>query len=64
MLCKWNVNYLIYTYTFVIPVYRAPTGDFELFLLENINYFYKPNVESVSCGDINIILLKVTKNSA
>jgi hypothetical protein len=47
-------------------MYRAPTGDFELFLnkLENINYFYKPDVESVNCSNIDIVLLKVTKNSA
>lgn len=64
MLCEWNVNYL--TYTYVLPMYRAPTGDFELFLnkLENINYFYKPDVESVNCSNIDIVLLKVTKNSA
>jgi exonuclease III len=37
--------------------YRAPTGDFELFLnkLESItNYLYKPKAEFVICGDINI----------
>jgi exonuclease III len=41
----------------VIAVYRAPSGDFELFLnkLKSIiNYLYKPKAEFAICGDINI----------
>jgi hypothetical protein len=42
---------------YVLAIYRATTGDFELFLnkLESIiNYLYKPTAESVIFGDINI----------
>ena len=41
----------------VICVYRAPTGDFEIFLkqLENaLKFLFKPNREFIICGDINI----------
>jgi hypothetical protein len=41
---------------YVLAIYRAPTGDFELFLnkLERIiDYLYIPTAESVICGDIN-----------
>jgi hypothetical protein len=51
---------------YVPAIYRAPTGDSELFLnkSESIsNYLHKPKVDFVICGDINIILLKVTTYS-
>jgi exonuclease III len=51
---------------YVLAIYRVPTGDFDLFLtkLESIiDYLYKPTAEIVICGDINIILLKVTTNN-
>jgi hypothetical protein len=41
---------------YVLAIYSAPTGDFDLFLnkLESvIDYLYKPTAEFVICGDIN-----------
>jgi hypothetical protein len=42
---------------YALAIYRAPTGDFELFVnkLESIiDYLHKPTAELVICGDINI----------
>jgi hypothetical protein len=41
---------------YVLAIYRAPKGDFEMFLnkLENMNYLYKTKAEFVIYGDINI----------
>jgi exonuclease III len=42
---------------YILAMYRAPTGDFDLSLnkLESIlDYLYKPTAELVICGDINI----------
>jgi len=51
VLCKFSNTY-------VLAIYRAPTGDYELFLnkLESIlNYLYIPKAEFVICGgDIDI----------
>jgi hypothetical protein len=44
----------------IFCVYRAPTGNLNLFfkLLENIlNHFVQPNVTFLICGDLNINLL-------
>jgi hypothetical protein len=41
---------------YILAIYRAPTGDFKLFLnkLESItDYLYKPTEEFVICGDIS-----------
>jgi endonuclease/exonuclease/phosphatase family metal-dependent hydrolase len=42
---------------FIICVYRAPSGDFNLFLQlfdEALKSLYKPKVEFLLCGDLNI----------
>jgi hypothetical protein len=52
--------------TYVLAIYRAPTGDYELFLnkLERIlNYLYKPKAEFIiGSGDININYLTESYN--
>jgi hypothetical protein len=51
MLCNWNLS----SPTLIPCLYRAHTGDFELFLnkLGNSNNIYKPKLEFIICGDIN-----------
>jgi len=42
---------------YVISIYRSPTGDFVTFLQgidEMPNQLYKPNIEIIICGDINM----------
>jgi hypothetical protein len=54
VLCKWNLNTPTYN---VLAIYRALTGDFELFLnkLESIiDYLYTPTAEFAICGNMNI----------
>jgi exonuclease III len=44
----------------IIAVYRAPTGNFNLFLnrLDDIiRTLYKANLQLIICGDINIVYL-------
>jgi hypothetical protein len=41
----------------IMVVYRAPTGDFNLFLIrhdDSIKSVYKTNLHLIFCGDINI----------
>ena len=45
------------TYIYVISIYRSPTGSFANFLngIDDIlNQLYKPNIEIIICGDINV----------
>ena len=44
-------------FIYVICIYRSPTGNFALFIksIDTIlNQLYKPNMEIIVCGDINI----------
>ena len=46
---------LLGTYTYVISIYRSPTGNFANFIKgidAILNQLYKPNIEIIICGDI------------
>ena len=48
---------LLTTYMYVISIYRSPTGKFANFIKgidALFNQFYKPNIEIIICGDINV----------
>jgi exonuclease III len=48
---------LLATYTYVISIYRSPTGNFANFIKGTdaiLNQLYKPNIETIICGDINV----------
>ena len=54
--CAINID-LSATHIYVISIYRSPTGNFVNFIkgLETIlNLLYKPNIEIIICGDINV----------
>ena len=48
---------LLATYIYVISIYRSPTGNFANFIKgidAILNQLYKPNIEIIICGDINV----------
>jgi exonuclease III len=54
--CTIKIN-LPATYIYIIIIYRSPTGNFATFIkrIDTIlNQLYKPNIEIMICGDINV----------
>ena len=48
---------LLTTYIYVISIYRSPTGNFANFIKgidAILNQLYKPNIEIIIYGDINV----------
>ena len=55
-ICMLNLNTTFFR-LHVMVAYRAPTGDFNLFLNrldDSIKSIYKSNLNLIVCGDINI----------
>ena len=61
--CDLRLDFLSFRIC-IITVYRSPNGNFQYFIkgLDNIiNKIYKPGVQLIICGDINITYLSESK---